>query len=179
MNQQREVIKKEKIPIQQERRAFKRLQKIFKGAKLPLFSSENHLILLFDRGTCENPQLSGTILGKLYHDEKTSTLRLFIWPLPQKDEPPLTEPNDQLILLENVHDLKFMFYFPPPSLEKIVDPDNVGNIYPITGWQDQWLSCYQELPTFIKMHLKGQEDKTLEFIFDLDVPIKYAKEALS
>lgn len=159
-----------KRPLAEERYLYQRLRHILPKAEAPLFT-EGCLIFRFDRGLYKEPSLSEKVLAKLYHDESARTLYLGIWPDPTTHEE--KTPFQTFTLLENVDEVGFEFYSPPDPFENIVDPEEVGVLRPLDGWQGQWI--YESLPAMIRIYLTRGERKQM-MCFDLDQPIIYPVE---
>lgn len=149
--------------VREESFVQKRLTRVFKTAET-LFSTEKSLVFTFERPPSDNPYLSGTVLGALFHDPQENVLALTLWPDPQTH---LRTPSETTLLLENVKKATFSFYFPPPSTYHPVDPQKIGDSYPLTGWQDVWKKTYQTLPVMLKICVTYGNDQTVDYIFDL------------
>lgn len=168
-------LNKSKWSVMEERYAYQRLQQILPQAKLPFFTCrDGSLVFLFDRGLFPDPLLSNTVLGRLYHDTEQQALCLGIWPEPGQDNL-LKTPSQTIILLDQVSDLSFQFYYPPDPLKKTVDPKEVGKPEPEEKWQESWRGEYQKLPALIKMYVTRGERKN-KYYFDLPFPIIYPAE---
>jgi hypothetical protein len=177
----REEFKNLKAPLMEERYAHQRLQSLIPKMEEPLFLAEDHsLVFIFDRGPYIIPELSGKVLGKLYHDSEARSLCLGIWPKPDRERTPRT-PCQTLTLLDGVASCSFELYHPPdPSSSKVVDPKEVGNTTPREGWQEEWKISFHRLPALVKLSVvrdpqKGLESRTIEYHFDLPIPVIYPK----
>jgi len=158
----------------EERYAFQRLQTMIPSAQPPLFSLEkdSSLVFIFNRGPWLDPQLSDTVLARLYHDSQQECLCLGIWPDPTKEDEPMRSPSQTLVLLEGVTQLSYDFYCPPDPFKKPVDPEEVGKPRPKEGWQTNWQAEYHKLPAFVKLIVKRKscasfDEREIEYIFDL------------
>jgi Protein of unknown function (DUF1494)/Prokaryotic N-terminal methylation motif len=183
LSKRREEVGRLRAPLMEERYTHQRLQWVIPKAESPFFIGEDgSLVFLFDRGPCPLPDLSGKVLAKLYHDPSLRTLCLSIWPKPTQDN--LRQlPMQTVVLLDGIASCSFEFYSPPDPFQLPVDPDAVGSLEPTAGWQNQWRAAYQSLPAFVKLILvrdsqQGLEERSIEFLFDLPVPLIYPQEAV-
>lgn len=166
-------IEKLKEPLLERRYVWQRLEQMLPHAQTPFFTDEG-LVFRFDRGVSNTPELSGTVLAKLYHDEQAQALCIGIWPDPQKE---LTRsPSQTLVLMENIDKLSFDFFAPPKPKPLKVDPKEVGDTTPDEGWHTHWLASYNTTPALIEMHLSRDGD-THTLYFDLDHAIVHPKES--
>lgn len=149
-----------KGPLIEERYANERLQKIIPQASLKedqktircfFTGKDNCLLLTFNRGVHIDPLLSYLVLGKLYYDSSSSTLKCTYWPLPKKGEHPLTQPSETLVLLDEVEKVEFSYYFPPQDTSCAVNPEEVSPFHPQPGWRSTWEEKYHILPLFMKI----------------------------
>ena len=176
---------KDKWPLLEERYAEQQLQRIFQHTlPSPYFftlerGGHHDLVLVFDDGLHAEPLLSDKVLGRLFIDPASHALCLGIWPHPdQKTQ----TPHKTLVLLENVKDLAFEFYFPPDPFQLTVAPPEVGREMPEEGWQTSWLAEYETLPPFVKMHLTRLESSSpVMYAFELGSPhpITYKQDSAS
>lgn len=174
LNSSKYLIGNEKWVLLEERYLDQRLQKILQHADSnPYFftipsergTMGSSLVFTFDNGLRNEPLLSGIVLGKLFVDSKRQALCLAIWPHPSHE---VKRPNQTIVLLEDVSDLSFDFYFPPHPFKKIVDPQEVGKPHPQEGWQSSWLDDYHTLPPLVKIHVKRMgENRKIDYAFDL------------
>lgn len=103
------------------------------------------LILLFDNGIDPDPAFSGTILARIYLDEKKN-LNLTTWPLNKKKD--ISWRNE--ILLSNVSDFEFEF------LGKISASEHgrQEKIRPITAtlaWRTLWPKSERTIPGIVRL----------------------------
>jgi hypothetical protein len=181
--------------ILEERYAEQRLFPLLTKANLkPFFylSEENptiikgkSLVFTFDAGPQPDPLLSNNVLGCLYIDKTTQTLCLGIWPHPDTRK---TQPSKTLILLENVTELAFDFYYPPEQLRGIVNPEKINPAKPKEGWNKEWKKEFQEIPSGIVITmtrlplLPKEKGRTISFAFELErlkYPIIYPKPPIA
>jgi hypothetical protein len=167
---EKKEIKEILSPLTEERycdiRLVRILPKIKKEKETTFYLANNCLNFIFDHGTHIQPLLSDATLGTLYLDSKMHTLCLDIAPHPQNEK---SEPHKSFILLEDVQSLTFAFYHPPKPFKKPVDPQEVGHITPVTGWQSTWHKDYNTLPAMIKVTLLRKRSlDPLEFVYTLD-----------
>jgi hypothetical protein len=177
---QKQEFNARKGPLLEERYAHQRLQNILGKADVTMCTTypDHSLVFLFDRGPCEIPELSGKLLGRLYVDTARHTLCLGVWPNPHSEK---TEPSQTTILLNDVLECSFHFYFPPDPFKQPVNPEEVGKCRPRDGWQEEWRGEYWTLPALIKMCIKRPSKKepfayTIDYLFDFSFPVVYAKE---
>lgn len=173
LSQQKAEFNTLKAPLMEERYAHQRLQQILPTVNTPFFSTEDGLVFIFDRGLCVIPELSGKVLGRLYHDPLTHRLCLGIWPYPTHHEV-LQEPSQTLILLDGVIGCSFEFYYPPDPFRNKVNPSPIGTSTPLEGWQNQWKKSYNRLPALVKITITREH--TFQYVFDLPIPIIYSQE---
>lgn len=178
---------KHRWPVLEERFAKQQLENIIPlAADHPIFFTSKEgvngesLVFLFDNGIQSEALLSDQVLGRLFIDHDTNTLCLGIWPHPKYET---QSPHQTLILMKNVSDLKFHFYFPKDPFKKPVDPKEVGKVMPAEGWQQSWLADYKTLPPLMKIEMEHSDEKRgshpLIFAFELlysSHPILYKKE---
>jgi len=158
--------------LKEERWVDLRLSNILPAIKSHLTSTgEGEIAFLFDRGVWNDPLLSGTILGKLYHDTQRNALCLGIWPHPKQGK----IPSETLTLLEDVTSVTFDFYSPPDPFRLKVDPEKVGKSRPAEKWQSSWDLAYEELPAMIQITFTHNEH-TCRFVYELPYPICYPSE---
>jgi len=155
-----------KWPLMEERYAEQRLATILPKVKAPLLTTkEGSFVFLFDRGIYSNPLLSGTVLGRLYHDTRYNRLCLGVWPAPEKGEAPLKAPSQTFILMDKVSKFSVKFY-----------PASFDREKPIQ-WQATWLAEEQALPSMIKLEVTreatvGFKSRPITYCFDLLHPIE-------
>ena len=164
-------------PNLQKRYAIERLNTFFSRATINLeqgvtafYSIDNSIVFTFENGPYEEPLLSDVVLARLYHDPKSETLCLTIWPQPKwantRQDPSLTLP-----LLDNVKSLSFSFYEPPDPFAGPVSPKEIKGSAPSSGWQEEWKSEFGALPAIVKLSINKET-----YLFDFPHPIIYAKE---
>lgn len=150
-----------------------------------------NLVFTYDNGVDLDPAFSNRVLGRLFLEQENGKkqLSLATWPVPRcwrSTDPPMKKE----VLLENVTDLEFLFFFPRPpgegmaiKLKGIVSPfDKESKVDPEEDiWHDQWIMNYQDLPVIVKLRLKRSVQTGLtpasewvEFAF----PIPNAKKPL-
>ncbi|MCC5831946.1 MAG: DUF1494 domain-containing protein [Chlamydiales bacterium] len=169
LTKQKGELEKIKRPYLEERFVRQRLEQILPKAQLPFLGEKSAIVFRFDRGITDDPKLSGTVLGRLYHDPARKTLCLGVWPNPVNREAILS-PSLTLTLLDQVDQPEFRYYSPPDPFKKPVDPEQVGKPRPKEGWQSEWR--YDKLPAFVHM-VFSHDGKEREFYFDLNQPIIY------
>ena len=181
-SKQKETFQQLKWPLMEERYAFQRLQTMIPSAQSPLFSAdaESGLVFIFNRGAWQDPELSDTVLARLYLDTQHASLCLGIWPDPTKDEEPTRSPSQTMVLLEGVTQLSFKFYCPPNPFKKPVDPEEVGNPRPKERWQSNWQADYHKLPALVKVIITRKsctslDERTIKYTFDLPETIVIPK----
>lgn len=171
-----QILKEQRWPVLEERFAEQRLHSILSKTNFDTyFFSLNdgpesiegrNLVFTFDNGPQPHPKLSNTVLGRLYVDRTKHALCLGIWPHPKEKA---QNPSQTLILLENVHDLNFQFYYPPNPFKKTVEPKEVGHTIPDEGWQSHWKKEFDRVPVMMKLSLTrivGEKEYLLEMGFD-------------
>lgn len=147
------------------RYADQRLTQTLPKATGSFCTQEGALIFTFDNGPHPDPALSGEVLGKLYLSDH-GALCLGIWP---KDAP---EPAETHVLLKDVEELTFSFYYPPQTRLQ-VNPDQVGKATPKELWQSTWELEYATLPAMMQLSFVYREEKQT-FGYDFDAhPIVY------
>ncbi|NGX61224.1 MAG: hypothetical protein K940chlam9_00707 [Chlamydiae bacterium] len=169
-----------KSPLQEERYASQRLQKILpKATHFTSTREGKNLSFRFDRGIWKDPLLSEEVLATIFLDENSGQLTLSIWPCEGGE--PLTEPSQTIPLLDHVTHL-FWEYYSPPNPAKPVDPKQVGDLSPQQGWQPTWSARYSHLPSLIKLEITREpmgeftDERTLSYLFATNEPILYTKE---
>lgn len=180
LSKQKEEARQLKAPLREERYAQQRLRSLWQKVKLPFFSSETGCVFFFDQGATAFPELSGTVLGRLYYDQENHRLCLGIWPAPDKDAC-RSSPSCALVLLDRVTECTFCYYHPPDPFKQPVNPEEVGHVRPQEGWQDRWEAAYKTFPALVSVHITreryhGLDPQKLEYCFDLPVKILYARE---
>jgi hypothetical protein len=180
-----------KWPLLEERYAEQKLFSVMTQANLdPYFylSEENldqvegkSLVFTFNYGPQPEPLLSNNVLGRLFIDKNSHTLCLGIWPHPgtEKDQPSKT-----FIILDNVKDLFFEFYFPPEQNRMPVNPEKIDLAKPKEGWNLEWKKEFHEIPSgmiikITRLPTKAfKKERELCFAFELarmKYPIIYSK----
>jgi hypothetical protein len=171
LNLQKGHLSKVRGPLLEERYAFQRLNASLPTASTPFFGKQGNLAFCFDNGPNSIPELSGTVLGHLFFDEKQKCLCLGIWPKPNRDIQ-TKDPFKTLILLDSVENCEFSFYHPPDLFKKTVDPEQVGRVVPKEGWQNEWKLSYKSLPALVKISVSRNfsndlKIRSFEYCFDL------------
>ena len=125
-----------------------------------LFPKERResLILTFDNGVDPEPSFSGTLIGRLYLDEKND-LCLALWPMGNSKE--LSWRNE--VLLSNVVDFSIQFL----GEKKEANP-KIQSISPHAGWHPNWPKERGDLPSLIRLTVH-QKEESLKFAFQLPV----------
>lgn len=142
--------------------------------------SAPHLIFLYDNHANLNPDLSSTVLGRLYIDQE-HRLCLATWPFYMKKTPfELGEDFQKEVLLENVETLSYEFFVPPDRDRQIVQknlsyqedegeqqkPENAGQTseeplsLPGNAWTTSWKREYKMIPGMIKLHITLKADSS-------------------
>ncbi len=109
------------------------------------------LILMFDHGIDPDPQFSGSVIGRIYLDEKNN-LSLALWPSESKSQSWRKE-----ILLSNVQEFQFSF------LGKI-DKHVKKKINSELGWHEKWIKSREDVPSMIRLRVK-QKETTCSYAF--------------
>ncbi len=163
------------IPLQEEEALYRRLNQILPTIQHCCYLRDpQHLVFFFDRGVCDEPLLAGTPLGCLYSIPKENKLYLTLWPKPDT-EVLHREPQETYLLLENISQVAFSFYYPLQADRLTVDPEKIRDPLPREGvWQEEWPLDYKKLPAFIKMKFE-REARAVEWIFDLGTTPTYPK----
>jgi type II secretory pathway pseudopilin PulG len=128
-------------------------------------SNHHSLVFTFDNGVRNDPTFSGNIIGRLYVDSEDN-LWLAMWPI--FSEHPKEHMQKEL-LLQNVTDIKFTFYMPPPIKNSSNDitttqTQNGETKSPVrNAWNEEWLMSYKLMPAILKIDLemKGKADPML------------------
>lgn len=123
------------------------------------FSDFPSLVFTFNNEIRRDASFSGDILARLYVDKK-NRLCLATWPI--YDENP-HEAMQTEILLEEVKNIDFEFYMPPPQLkgthEIYAAPIEAEKKTPErdTWHKNEWLNSYEQMPAIIKLILNVEE----------------------
>ncbi len=137
--------------------------------------SKMSLVLLFDNGIDPDPAYSGTLLGRIYLDEKNN-LVLVSWPN-QKEK---NLPWRKEILFPHTASFQFEFLGSRTDLEKkeVIQP-----ITPNLAWRTIWGKKQQQLPSIIRLTVQEEKRKEpLRFAFMLpsaDLLVSYTGEKAS
>ncbi|MCP5470303.1 MAG: DUF1494 domain-containing protein [Chlamydiales bacterium] len=154
----RKSLSETKWPTLEKRYAYQRLDRIFKKADAPFFTTENGIVFTFDRGPHENPLLANRVLARLYHNQNEKRLDLALWPHNEVHD---QTPTESFTILPHVKECSWEFYTPPEPDRKAVEREKKY------GWEPTWLKA-DETPALIKLHIDGTT-----FAFDLDHQIVY------
>jgi hypothetical protein len=114
------------------------------------------LIVVFDNGIDPDPLFSGTLIGRIYLDEKKN-LSLAVWPLELEKE---RHWRKEVLALQVV-DFSFQFL----GEKKEADP-KVKSITAHAGWHPSWPEDRKNTPSLIRLTLR-QGGAPLEFAFRL------------
>lgn len=128
------------------------------------FPKEDHLSLIiqFDNGIDPDPAFSGSVLGRIYLDEKNN-LSLVIWPLSKEIKTWRSE-----ILFPKVKKFSFEFLGPNTAPEK---NETLRPITPNLAWRNHWPKSINTPPTIVRFTLHEEGTKNEErFAFILPIP---------
>jgi type II secretory pathway pseudopilin PulG len=165
-------LRKEAAKLTERRYIQQQLAHFFSHAQTPLFTYEKGLLFFFDRGLYEEAELSGKVAAYLYHDAKSGSLLVRVWPDPDPMRKFSREMTQAVVICDQVEELSFEFYHPPPPDPKSVSPVPVGKEVPSIGWQKKWLQEFGPSPALIKVCLKRnqEEEKYLFLLPETKIP---------
>lgn len=137
----------------------------------PGFSSSPILFFTFDHGVRLPPSLSGPVLAGLYIDE-AKNLCLCIWPMHTLVEEAFEQVSYREILLTGADELHFVFFAAP--LKDLSTP-SFEEAQPLRGrWnEEEWLPTWEEMPSMVKMQLRYDRDREIEWTFVLPTSQNY------
>lgn len=127
------------------------------------FEKRLSLVVTFDNGVDPDPLFSGTIIGRLWLDEKHN-LVLTTWPLNHEES---TSWRTE-VLLTGIENLEFQFFGKKESLQEEYN------------WQSTWPQSKMEIPSMIRLIIQEKSKKDpLNFAFHLPtaLPLITYKEA--
>jgi len=137
-------------------------------------SGTPYLLFSYDRDVDIDPLFANIVIGRLFIDKK-SRLILATFPAPtrwpENKSPP---PMKKMVLMENVDNIAFSFYEPPPSKPKSDRKSLRGVIIqdPEPGFTKEWKNEYAGLPAIMKMEIESQGE-TRKLAFNLPYSKKY------
>lgn len=141
-----------------------------------ILSDSPSLIFTFNNEVNKDPVFSGDVLARLYLDAE-HRLCLALWPLHSSYPPPF----QQEILLENVADLRYLFYAPPERItnanaiatEKI-DPSADKKEMERDHWHSEWLFSYKQMPAILELTIQlNKQGKSQGASKDKTEPLMY------
>lgn len=144
-----------------------RLQDLFSSiSRSPLYPSfytqpfpkeeADSLVILFDNGVDPDPEFSGTLLGRIFLDEKNN-LTLASWPL----DPGKNRPWRKEILLRSAKRFSFRFLGERTQADPKIAPAG-----PRAGWHLRWPKERNDLPSIVRLMIE-QNQTPLQYSFRL------------